>query len=99
MNTHRKNVVAHYGRELTSPAFRKWAYPVVAALIALFTALGFIEQGIADRLDALAIAVLAIPALGLARVNVPHRVEEIEEPDGSGESVEFDTDERDDSVE
>lgn len=81
MNTHRKNTVTRYGRELTSPAFRKWAYPVVAALIALLTALGLIEQGIADRLDALAVAVLAIPALGLARVNVPHRAEAPEDPE------------------
>lgn len=81
MNTHRKNSVTRYGRELTSPEFRKWAYPVVAALIALLTALGLIEQGIADRLDALAVAVLAIPALGLARVNVPHRAEVPEDPE------------------
>lgn len=81
MNTHRKNSVTRYGRELTSPEFRKWAYPVVAALIALLTALGLIEQGIADRLDALAVAVLAIPALGLARVNVPHRAEAPDDPE------------------
>lgn len=88
MNRHKKTGPARYGRELTSPEFRKWAYPVVAALIALLTALGLIEQGIADRLDALAVAVLAIPALGLARVNVPKRAEPTEDSEDYGSTSE-----------
>ena len=73
MKTHRADGPATIqpARIITSPAARRWAYGVGAAIIPLLIALGVINADHGALWLALIAAILAPAGLGLAAINTP----------------------------